>query len=132
MNTPYVHAGRVKGQGADCLTLLAEIYAEAGLVDRVPIPNYPQDWHLHRAEQLYMNGLLKYMKETTAPKPADIVLWQFGRCYSHGAIIVSWPTVIHAYLQSRCMMENVDNAIWLKYQKDGKTLRPMRFFSIWG
>jgi cell wall-associated NlpC family hydrolase len=130
--TPYIHMGRVKGVGVDCLTLLAGVYQEAGLVERVPIPNYPRDWHLHNPEQLYMNGLLKYMKETTSPNPADIVLWQFGRCYSHGAIIVKWPVVIHAYVQSRCIIENVENAIWLKYLKDGKTPRPMRFFTMWG
>lgn len=131
LGTPYVHAGRVKGVGVDCLTLLAEVYMEAGLVERVPIPNYGADWHLHRAEQLYMNGLLKYMRETTKPKPADIVLWQFGRCYSHGAIIHSWPQVIHAYVKARCIVENVNCALWLKYLKDGKTLRPVRYFSLW-
>lgn len=130
LGTPYVHSGRVKGVGVDCLTLLAGVYQEAGLVERVPIPNYPHDWHLHRAEQLYMNGLLKYMKETATPKPADIVLWQFGRCFSHGAIIVNWPNVIHAYVKSRCIIENIDNAVWLKYGKN-KTLRPVRFFTLW-
>ena len=131
LGTPYVHAGRVKGIGVDCLTLLAEVYFTAGLIERVPIPNYQRDWHLHRAEQLYMNGLLKYMRETTTPKPADIVLWQFGRCFSHGAIILQWPSVIHAYVNTRCVIENVDNALWLKYLKDGKTFRPMRFFTMW-
>ena len=32
--TPYVHAGRIKGQGVDCLTLLAGVFEDAGLVGR--------------------------------------------------------------------------------------------------
>jgi cell wall-associated NlpC family hydrolase len=131
LGTPYVHMGRVKKQGVDCLTLLAEVYMEAGLVERVPIPNYSEMWHLSKGDQLYMNGLLKYMHETTTPKPADIALWQFGRCFSHGAIIERWPQVIHAYVQSRCVVENINRALWLKYLKDGKTPRPVRYFTYW-
>jgi len=132
LNTPYVHAGRLKGMGVDCLTLLAEVYTEAGVIPPVAIPNYPYDWHLHRAEQLYMKGLLEYTREIQEPKAGDIVLWQFGRCFSHGAIVVEWPIIIHAYIKSRCIMENVENATWLKYMPDGKTPRPTRKFSIWG
>ena len=32
IGTPYHHMGRVKGAGADCLTLLAEIYERAGVI----------------------------------------------------------------------------------------------------
>lgn len=130
--TPYQHSARIKGIGADCLTLLAEVFAEAGLVEKVEIPYYPHDWHLHKTAERYMQGLLKYAKEIPDnPQPGDIVLWKFGHCFSHGAIVVEWPLVIHAYMKLKCTPENVNNSIWLKYMNDGKTLRPVRYFSLW-
>lgn len=136
LGTPYRHAARVKGHGADCLTLLAEIFAEAGLVEKVAIPYYPADWHLHRAEERYMSGLLKYAKEIPGnPQPGDIALWKFGRCFSHGAIVVKWPVIIHAHIRNLCSLENAEKATWLKYIGEntadiGKE-RPVRFFSFW-
>lgn len=35
VGTPYHTGARIKGAGADCLTLLAEVYAEAGIIERV-------------------------------------------------------------------------------------------------
>ena len=46
LRTPYHHMGRVRGAGVDCATLLAEVYARAGMVEPVAIEFYPPDWHL--------------------------------------------------------------------------------------
>jgi hypothetical protein len=32
------------------------------------------------------------------PLPGDIALFQFGRCVSHGALVIEWPLVLHAYI----------------------------------
>jgi cell wall-associated NlpC family hydrolase len=125
---------RVKGAGVDCLTLLAEVYAEAGLVERVPIPHYPHDWHLHQSEERYLNGILYYMHEVETPLPGDVVLWKFGRCFSHGAIVVNWPDVIHAYVGSAVTLENAERATWLANIGEGTErgkVRPKKFFSLW-
>jgi cell wall-associated NlpC family hydrolase len=31
-------------------------------------------------------------------QPADFIVFQFGRTFSHGAIVVEWPLIIHAYI----------------------------------
>jgi cell wall-associated NlpC family hydrolase len=96
--TPYHHMGRFKGVGVDCLTLLAEVYEAAGVIPHVDIPFYPPDWNLHRSEERYMNGVLEYACEIAGPpQPADIALWKFGRCFAHGAIVIEWPLMIHAW-----------------------------------
>jgi cell wall-associated NlpC family hydrolase len=137
LRTPYRHASRVKGSGADCLTLLAEVFSEAGLISRPVIPYYPHDWHLHRDAERYTAGLLQYTHEITGPPlPGDIALWKFGRCFSHGAIVVEWPVIIHAYVGRACTIENADAAVWLSHigenTGDRGKPRPRRFFSIWG
>ncbi len=135
LKTPYHHMGRIKGAGADCLTVLAEIYEEAGLISKIDIPYYPQDWHLHRTEERYLNGLLQYTKEIEVPQPADIVLWKFGKCFSHGAIVVKWPLIIHSYIGVGCIYEDAFASSFLKKVSERVpeigTMRPCKFFSFW-
>ncbi len=131
LGTPYHAGGRVKGAGADCLTLLAEVYSEAGVLPRVHVPYYPKDWHLHRGAERYMEGLLQYAHEIEGPPlPADIVLWKFGRCYSHGAIVVQWPMIIHAYCGRGCTEENAESAHWLTRMDTGRGVRPVKYFTV--
>lgn len=135
IGTPYHHAGRVKGAGADCLTLLAEVYIEAGLVNDVHIPYYPQDWHLHRSEELYLSGLLGYTKEISdEPKAGDIILWKFGRCFSHGAIVIDYPTIIHSHIGVGCVFDDAEKSLNLKFYNEDKLknkIRPRKIFSFW-
>lgn len=98
IGTPFHHEARIKGAGVDCLMLLAQVYENAGVVEHITVPHYPPDWHMHRDIEKYMEGLLGYAMEISGPPaPADIALFKFGRVFSHGAIVVEWPRVIHAY-----------------------------------
>lgn len=103
IGTPFHHAARVKGAGVDCLMLLAEVYERAGIIGRIEPPFYVPDWHLHRDVERYLAGLMQYAREIagpregTGPLPGDIVLFRFGRTFSHGAIVTEWPRLIHAY-----------------------------------
>jgi cell wall-associated NlpC family hydrolase len=108
LGTPYHHMGRLKGVGCDCLTLLAAVYHEAGIVPAIEIPFYPPDWHLHRSIERYVEGLREYAREVdpieipgsslgTGTGPGNIALFRFGRCFAHGAVVVEWPHLIHAW-----------------------------------
>ncbi|MCE9561882.1 MAG: hydrolase [Planctomycetes bacterium] len=137
LGTPYHHHARVKGVGADCLTLLASVYAEAGVIPPVRIPEYSHQWHLHRSEELYLNGVLEHAREISGPpEPGDTVVWKFGRCYSHGAVVVVWPLVIHAYIGIGTVLEDAEKAGWLSHigenTEDRGKPRPRKFFSCWG
>jgi hypothetical protein len=45
-----------------------------------------------------MNGVLEYAREIPGPPDSgDIVLFQIGRCFAHGAIVTHWPMMIHAW-----------------------------------
>ncbi len=116
--------GRVKGAGVDCATLLAEVYARAGVIPTVAVPFYPPDWHLHRDAERYLGFVLEHAEEVVAPLPADIALWRFGRCFSHGAIVVEWPLVIHAYAGRGCVMEDAAKARWLAQLSEGGAPKP--------
>jgi cell wall-associated NlpC family hydrolase len=98
LRTPYHHAARVRGAGVDCINLLAAVYEEAGLVQHIDLPHYPPDWMLHRSEERFLMGLIETrLEQVQRPGMGDIALFRYGRCYSHGAIVISWPSLIHAF-----------------------------------
>jgi cell wall-associated NlpC family hydrolase len=98
LRTPYHHMGRIKGGGIDCLTLLAEVYEAAGVIPHVDVPFYPPDWNLHRDTERYLRGLMRYARGIGGPpQGGDVAVFRFGRCFAHGAIVVSWPRLIHAW-----------------------------------
>jgi cell wall-associated NlpC family hydrolase len=98
--TPYHHHGRVKGVGVDCAMLLAEVFEAAGMVAHVDAGFYPREWHLHRGEEMFLGWLAKCgAVEVATPQPGDVVVYRFGRCYSHGGIVVSpGGLVVHSYI----------------------------------
>lgn len=129
LGTPYKNCSMIKGKGLDCLTLLAVVYQEAGLISNVKIPHYSPDFMKHRGTELYLQGLLGYTHEVEKALPGDIALWKFGRCFSHAAIVVEWPVIIHAHISRNCMMEDIEKAQWLNLI--GREKRPVKYFSYW-
>lgn len=101
LHTPYHHHGRIKGVGVDCAQILCAVYEACGLVPHVDTGFYPTDWHLHRSEEIYARWLFKYatqLEPTDTPEPGDVALFKFGRCFSHGAIVVNDGLLVHAYI----------------------------------
>jgi cell wall-associated NlpC family hydrolase len=110
LRTPYHHRGRIKGAGVDCGMLLIEVFAAAGVIEDFDPGYYPHDWHLHRSEERYLGWVERHAHRVDVPLPGDVLLFKFGRCISHGAIVVEWPTVIHAYLRQGCRLARADQA----------------------
>jgi len=102
LGTRYHHCADIKGAGVDCAMLLVRVYAACGLIPASLDPRpYAPDWHLHRSEEKYLGWLQQYGALQTAGQPevGDVVAWQFGRTYSHAAIVMgSGPRapIIHA------------------------------------
>lgn len=78
--------------------LLVRVYQAAGLVPEFDPRPYSPQWHLHRGEEKYLEALLAHAVEVEAPEPGDIVVYKVGRCFAHGAIVIEWPTIIHAHM----------------------------------
>jgi cell wall-associated NlpC family hydrolase len=125
LGTPYHHHARVKGAGADCAMFPLAVYQECGVLPReYAPPHYSVQWHLHRSEELYLNEIEKFVVEINAPpRPADFVVFRFGRTYSHGAIVVEWPIVIHAYIPHGVLLSDA--------LRDGELLgREHKYFEV--
>jgi NlpC/P60 family putative phage cell wall peptidase len=109
LGTPYHHQGMVKGVGVDCAQILIGVFSNVGLCEREVINDYPHDWHLHHSDELYLGHIKRFLKPTTkAAQPGDVALFKFGRCISHAAIVIDWPTVIHSYVRQGVVLGRVD------------------------
>ncbi len=127
IRTPYRHHARLKGVGVDCAQFPAAVYEACGLVPHLA-PRYSAQWHLHHDVEAYLAWVRPHAREITADEiqPGDFGIWRFGRAYSHGAIIVRPPEVIHAVLrEGGVVLGNMSRDIDL-------VGRPVKFFSLWG
>lgn len=101
LNTPYHPHARIKGVGVDCAMLLAEVYERAGVIGHVEPGNYSQQFGLHRSEEVFEGFVLAHGVLVPEPQPADVVLFKYGRCYSHGGVMISETRFVHAVLATK-------------------------------
>lgn len=107
---------------ADCGQILIDIYDKCGLITRPIVDDYPSDWSLHRDEERYLNTVEKYSHVVASPLPGDIAVWKVGRTFSHGAIVVDWPMIIHA--------DTSEGVVYADASVGQLEARPVVFYSI--
>lgn len=125
LQTPWHHRARVRGAGVDCIQFLIAVYNACGLCPDIDTGDYPPDWMLHRDEERLLEGLRQYAVEIESPAMGDIIVYKFGRCFSHAGIVSGPREIVHAYLEERAVVLG---------DPDGGRLagRERKFFSVWG
>lgn len=98
--TPYLSGALVKGVGVDCAMLPNAVYSAVGLAPRQDI-QYPPDWMMHRDEEKFLSFITPYARRIQPKQalPGDLIIWRFGRTFSHSAIILDLPEVLHAAIR---------------------------------
>lgn len=125
--TAYHHHARLKGVGVDCANLPAAVYEAVGLIPNVR-PDYAAQWFQHRDEERFLAFVTPYADEIDreAAAPGDFAIWRYGRTFSHGAIIVSPPTIIHSTMNGGGVhLGDMD-------RDEDLADRPHKFFTLWG
>ena len=84
---PYYHGQRLRGVGGDC-TFFVLVYEDAGLIPATAIPSYSPQAHLHSEAGVYEQIIRRYATPIETPGIGDVVLYKFGRTFSHGGVIV--------------------------------------------
>lgn len=132
LRTPWHHNARVRGAGVDCGHLLAACYIGAGLAPDIDLGQYTADWMQHQSEERFLSFVRQYMDPVDAPQPADVAVWQYGHCFSHGGIVVDWPRVIHAHAHEGAVVYgDADRGALARMHlpAGGSAPRPVLFFS---
>jgi hypothetical protein len=125
----YIQQASVPHVAIDCAMLLVRAWVDSGIFREFDPRPYPPNWHLHRSEERYLGWMQALARETETPQPGDVVIWRFGRCFSHGGIIIDRRlAVIHALAEHRrCMVTALDEG-FLRY--DRGVIRPRKFFDV--
>jgi cell wall-associated NlpC family hydrolase len=124
VGTSYHHHARVKGCGVDCAQLLLAVYETTGVIEPIDVGLYPTDWHLHRSEEMFLAWLEKAgAVEIEQPQPGDIALFKYGRCFSHGAVVIEPGRVVHSYIDI--------GVRWHRLCEAPLHGRPVRYFTPW-
>jgi hypothetical protein len=107
VGTPYHPQGDIRGIGVDCGMLLVRVFVDTGLCRPFDPRPYADDWYLHRAEERYLGFIFDRAKEVTTPLPGDVMVFRYGRCFSHGGIvtIASPLTIVHAFQPALAVLE---------------------------
>jgi cell wall-associated NlpC family hydrolase len=129
IGTPYHCQADILGAGVDCGMLIVRVFVDTGLCESFDPRPYCDDWYMHRAEERYLQFVLDRCKEVQCPRPGDIIVFRYGRCYSHGGIVsFAEPlTIVHAYQPAQRVIEE-------RVSGNGNLTQPSRrprFFSYW-
>lgn len=125
IGTPWHHEAAVRGAGVDCAKLILAVFVNCGLVSPFEVEQYSMQWALHRDRERFLETLCRYGQEIDMPLPGDVVVFRQGRLYSHGAIVVRWPMIIHAdNLYGFVTLENAANTRFHRRKKKFYELLP--------
>ena len=82
---------------------------------------------LHRGEERFISWLSRYARllaPDEQPQLGDVALFQYGRCFSHGSILVDVDQVVHAYVNRGVILS--------RFNEDPLHGRPVQFWTLWG
>jgi cell wall-associated NlpC family hydrolase len=127
--TPYREQADQPGVGVDCAMLLVRAWVDAGVFRSFDPRPYPTQWHLHQDQERYLEQMSLSAKEVDTPRPGDLVLFKFGRTFSHSGIYIGDDKIIHAFLNGRCSREEIWSSRLARYRNGSP--RPRKFFDVW-
>jgi len=108
VGTPFLHQGRIKGRGVDCVGLVIGVAHELKLAEYVEVA------YGRMPDPVRMGSLLnQYLDKIPRSKaqPGDILWMRFSRSPTHVAIL-SHSGIIHSYSEiGKCIEHRLDS-VW--------------------
>ena len=125
VNTPFRAHAAVKGAGADCVKMVAEIMVACGLIPGYTFPPYTLDWAKHQDRSLVLEWLDACPQVARVPveDPAkiidlvqigDVLGFTIGRCVQHAAVALNPPLIINAVEGARVSKSQLNDPTWGK------------------
>lgn len=114
LGTPHINNAKVKGIGVDCGMLLIGALEDSDTIkkDSIEIKPYSNEWHLHRSEEWFLRYVEEHCEKVSDLKVGDFLLYQYGRCISHGAVYVGNNMIVHALVKRGVIMSNMDETMF--------------------
>jgi cell wall-associated NlpC family hydrolase len=123
VGTPYHDHGQVWGPtgGVDCVTLLIEVFSEAGVIDHFTPPWYAPEAGMLPGEQ-YLNAILQYGHAVEPPwEVGDVLMFRMLKAPScgHAAIYIGEDEIVHADYHSRRTVRDTLNRTLFRHTLAG-------------
>ncbi len=138
IGTPFRNLCDVKGAsgGVDCAMMIYRCFQDTGAINvRDPRPYNPLGAPNKEEFLEFIVGTCKAKEITAAEaRPGDVLVWRWGAPYRHGTILLNAEEICHAYLPDRIVtISRLDDAP-IKYVtiKGHDTLRPVKYYTLWG
>ncbi len=138
VGTPFRDCADIKGPngGVDCAMMLVRASVDSGLLPPFDPRPYPPHWHLHQNEERFVKIIKDdlHAREIDVPRIGDVTVFRFGRCFSHGAIVMSSEYVLHAWFAAGiCLLSLRREPLLNQAPYRGNLFkRPQRHFELWG
>jgi cell wall-associated NlpC family hydrolase len=133
IGTPFKNCSDVKGArgGVDCAMLLVRSYVDTGRLRPFDPRPYPPQWHVNQREQRFLGWVHDQLggREIETPRLGDVAIYQYGRCFSHGGIVINQDEIVHAYAKSEICHVSLMTETDLCFLPSGKP-RPRMFFEV--
>lgn len=115
IGTPHVNNAKVKGVGVDCGMLLIAALEDSHTIkkDSIKIKPYSNEWHLHRDEEWFKAYVEQHCDKVDEMQVGDFLLYQYGRCVSHGAVYIGNNMVVHAMVGQGVVLSNLSETLFL-------------------
>ena len=104
VGVPFLHRGMTR-RGCDCTGLLIGCMKEIRPTVHYDLRQYPHDWNMHAGAGDYIREELGKVASPYEgrPEPGDILLFRFGKCIAHCAILVSGRIFVHSHVRATCV-----------------------------
>jgi len=100
VDTPFRMNACIRGVGVDCGRFPRAVLSACGVVVPELPPHWPRDFMHHKMaiSEPYLDLLQTALSEVSVPLPGDVALFKAHQslCFSHAAIVIDWPRIIHA------------------------------------
>lgn len=96
IGTPFHHRAHMKGVGTDCGGFVYEVYRPYFGLPAFPT-RYAEDWALHAEDEKFLNFMKPYIVRVKVPDRAEMVVWKYGKNYSHASIYIGNKKYIHSW-----------------------------------
>lgn len=138
VGTPFIDCADVKGPngGVDCAMMLTRAAVDSGLLPPFDPRPYNPRHMMNSSEERFIGWVRDRLgaAEVEEPRLGDLLVYQFGRCFCHGAVLVNGQDVVHAYkAEGFCNMTRRDTPLLTHIGINRFTVpRPVKYFSLFG
>jgi cell wall-associated NlpC family hydrolase len=137
LGTPFVDCADIRGKngGVDCAMLLVRCYVDTGRMKPFDPRPYEPRHMMSSSEEKFLGWVAGRLggRITETPKLGDLSIWQFGKCFSHGGVVINRREVVHAFgIVGSCIVSPMDHPTLSEVSLAGRRFpRPQRFYDVW-